>query len=151
LYVERSTRIFLTIFHLNWILRVSILKQEVRARSPKEQRQNPMISMSSFWSRFVSHHYSFIAEGTRFVYNYILLSIEVYYVSFLKNLFSKFSFFSFSAANMHMFGILLVSFDYYSHWIVLIGFYWSALSVPCSENWQQFQCCYPQEVVHEQG
>lgn len=28
---------------------------------------------------------------------------------------------------------------------------WSALSLPCSKDWQQFQCCSTEALVHEQG
>lgn len=38
---------------LNCTCRVSILRQEVRTKKQKEQHQNPMISISSFWSRWV--------------------------------------------------------------------------------------------------
>jgi len=47
-------------FHFNWTRRVSILKPEVRAKRQREQHQNPMIFILSFWWRFVFHYFSSI-------------------------------------------------------------------------------------------
>jgi len=34
---------------------------------------------------------------------------------------------------------------------ILINVTCAALSLPCSKDWQQFQCCDTEALVHEQG